>query len=104
WSPDKGWIMNVQIKGYDEALITYVLAAASPTHTINPSVYHNGWASNGGIVNGNSYYGFPLPVGPAYGGPLFFAHYSFLGFNPNNLEDDYANYWDQNVNHSQINR
>jgi hypothetical protein len=104
WSPDKGWIMNVQIKGYDEALITYVLAAASPTHTIDADVYHNGWASNGTIVNGNSYYGFPLPVGPAYGGPLFFAHYSFLGFDPHNLQDQYANYWTQNVNHTEINR
>lgn len=104
WSPDLGWIMNMQIKGYDEALITYLLAAASPTHTIDASVYHNGWASNGGIVNGNSYYGFTLPVGYAYGGPLFFAHYSFLGFNPHNLKDDYADYWEQNVNHSQINR
>lgn len=104
WSPDKEWIMNVQIKGYNEALITYILAAASPTHTIDADVYHNGWASNGAIVNGNSYYGFPLPVGPAYGGPLFFAHYSFLGFDPHNLQDQYANYWVQNVNHTEINR
>ncbi|MBK9730055.1 MAG: Ig-like domain-containing protein [Chitinophagaceae bacterium] len=104
WSPDKGWIMNMQIKGYDEALITYLLAAGSPTHTIDAAVYHNGWASNGGIINGNSYYGFPLPLGGAFGGPLFFAHYSFLGFNPHNLQDDYANYWEQNVNHTQINR
>lgn len=104
WSPDKGWIMNMQINGYDEALITYLLAAGSPSHTIDPTVYHNGWAANGGIVNGNSYYDFPLPVGFAYGGPLFFAHYSFLGFNPHNLKDDYANYWEQNVNHTKINR
>ncbi len=104
WSPDKGWIMNVQIRGYNEALITYVLAAASPTHTIDAEVYHKGWASNGGIINGNSYYGFPLPLGPSYGGPLFFAHYSFLGFDPHNLQDQYASYWTQNVNHTQINR
>lgn len=104
WSPDKGWIMNMPIHGYDEALITYLLAAGSPTHTITPSVYHTGWAGNGSIINGNSYYGYSLPVGFAYGGPLFFAHYSFLGFNPHNLKDDYADYWEQNVNHSQINR
>lgn len=104
WSPDKGWAMNMQVKGYNEALITYLMAAASPTHTIAETVYHNGWASNGGIINGNSYYGIQLPVGFAYGGPLFFAHYSFLGFDPRNLKDDYADYWEQNVNHTSINR
>lgn len=104
WSPDKGWIMNMQIKGYNEALIVYVLAASSPTHPISKAVYDNGWASNGGIVNGNSYYGISLPVGQSYGGPLFFAHYSFLGLDPTNLSDNYANYWTQNVHHTQINR
>ena len=44
-----------------------------------------------------------LPLGPDYGGPLFFAHYSFLGLDPRNLSDTYANYWTQNVNHSDIN-
>lgn len=104
WSPDKGWIMNFPIHGYDEALITYVLAASSPTHTISSSVYTKGWALDGGIVNGNSFYGYTLPVGYNYGGPLFFAHYSFLGLDPRNLSDTYANYWTQNVNHSLINR
>ncbi|MCY7408961.1 MAG: Ig-like domain-containing protein [Chitinophagales bacterium] len=103
WSPDKGWVMNVQVRGYNEALITYFLAAASSTHTIDATVYHNGWAKNGGIINGKSFYGYTLPVGEDYGGPLFFAHYSFLGLNSNNLQDDYANYWTQNVNHSLIN-
>lgn len=104
WSPNGGFIMDMQIRGYNESLITYFLAAASPTYPINPQVYHNGWANNGNIINGNSYYGIPLPVGYAYGGPLFFAHYSFMGLNPNNLQDNYANYWTQNVNHSLINR
>src|SRR5690606_7999587 len=79
WSPDKGWAMNHPIKGYNEALITYFLAAASPTHAIDPVVYHEGWASNGAIKNGKSFYDIPLPLGFDYGGPLFFAHYSFLG-------------------------
>lgn len=104
WSPDKGWAMNMPIKGYNEALITYLLAAASPDHAIDANVYHAGWANNGSIVNGNSYYDFILPLGSAYGGPLFFAHYSFLGFDPRNLEDDYADYWMQQVNHTSINR
>ncbi|MHC1707838.1 MAG: glucoamylase family protein [Bacteroidales bacterium] len=103
WSPDQGWVMNMQIKGYNETLITYILAASSTTHTINAGVYNQGFASNGGIINGNSYFGYQLPVGGAYGGPLFFTHYSFLGLDPHNLVDDYANYWTQNVNHSLIN-
>jgi hypothetical protein len=103
WSPDKEWIMNHQIKGYNECLITYVLAASSPTHTINVPVYTQGWASNGGIVNGRSFYNITLPLGFDYGGPLFFTHYSFLGLDPRTLQDQYANYWTQNVNHSLIN-
>ncbi len=104
WSPDKEWIMNHQIQGYNECLITYVLAASSPTHSIDASVYHEGWAQGGAIVNGGSYEGITLPLGPDYGGPLFFAHYSFLGLDPRNLSDTYANYWTQNVNHTLINR
>jgi hypothetical protein len=103
WSPDKAWIMNHPIKGYNEALITYVLAASSQTHSIPASVYHEGWASSGGIQNGKTFYNITLPVGFDYGGPLFFAHYSFLGLDPRNLSDTYANYWTQNVNHSKIN-
>lgn len=104
WSPDKGWIMNFPIHGYDEALIVYVLAASSPTHPIDADVYTQGWAMNGDIQNGSKYYDITLPVGEAYGGPLFFAHYSFLGLDPRNLQDSYANYWTQNVNHSKINQ
>jgi hypothetical protein len=102
WSPDKQWAMNHQIRGWNEALITYVLAASSNTHSIDAQVYHEGWARNGAMKNGNSYYGIKLPLGPSLGGPLFFAHYSFLGINPNNLSDQYANYWEQNTAHSLI--
>lgn len=104
WSPNYGWDMNMQIRGYNEALITYFMAATSSTHPVPASVYHKGWANEGGIINGQSYYGIELPLGYAYGGPLFFAHYSFLGLNPQNLSDQYGNYWTQNVNHSLINR
>lgn len=103
WSPDKEWIMNHQIRGYNEALITYVMAAASPTHGISETVYHQGWANNGSIKNGRTFYDINLPLGFDYGGPLFFAHYSFLGIDPRNLTDTYGNYWTQNVNHSLIN-
>jgi hypothetical protein len=104
WSPNVGWAMNMQIKGYNETLITYIMAASSTTFGVDAAVYHQGYASNGAIVNGNSYYGYMLPLGYAYGGPLFFTHYSFLGLDPRNLSDTYANYWEQNVNHSLINR
>ena len=91
------------IRGWNECLVTYVLAASSPTYPILPIVYNNGWAQNGAMANNNTYYGLPLPLGPAYGGPLFFAHYSFLGIDPNNLSDAYANYFTQNKNHTLIN-
>ena len=101
WSPDFGY--NLKIQGYNETLITYVIAASSPTHSITADVYTNGYANNGGIKNGKSYYGYVLPLGQDYGGPLFFTQYSFLGLDPRNLEDQYADYWEQNVNQSLIN-
>jgi hypothetical protein len=104
WSPNYGWAMNMRIEGYNETLICYVLAAASPTHSIPASAYHSGYARNGAIANGNSYYGIPLPLGWAYGGPLFFTHYSHLGLDPRGLSDAYADYWEQGRNMSLINR
>jgi hypothetical protein len=104
WSPEYEWDMNHAIRGHNETLITYVLAASSPTFPVDSMVYHGGYARNGEIVNGSEYYGIKLPLGEALGGPLFFSHYSFLGLDPRNLEDMYANYWEQNVNHSLINR
>ena len=103
WSPDKGWVMNLPIRGWNECLITYVLAAASPMHGIPESVYANGWARNGDIRNGAMYEGIELPLGAEYGGPLFLSQYSFLGIDPRGLSDQYANYWTQNVNHTLIN-
>lgn len=95
--------MNVQIQGWNECLITYVLAASSTTHAIPAVVYTNGWATNGAIVNGANYFEYPLPLGSPQGGPLFFSHYSFLGINPNGLSDAYANYTTQTTNHTLIN-
>lgn len=105
WSPDYNWEMNFPIKGWNECLITYVLAASSTTYAIPSIVYTNGWTANGtnGFYNGALYYGLQLPLGPAYGGPLFFSHYSFLGINPNGLTDAYANYQVQTKNHTLIN-
>lgn len=103
WSPNLGWIMNMQIRGYSEALITYIVASTSTTHSISNAVYTQGYARNGGIRNGSTYYGYVLPLGESYGGPLFFTHYSFLGLDPRTLQDQYASYWEQNVNQSLIN-
>jgi len=104
WSENHGWQMNMPIRGYNEALIVYLLAASSKNHAIEPDVYHQGWARDGNIINGQSFYGITLPLGFDYGGPLFFAHYSFLGLDPRNLSDRYASYWQQNRNHTLINR
>ncbi|MGE5499265.1 MAG: glucoamylase family protein, partial [Syntrophothermus sp.] len=102
WSPNYNWEMNMPIKGWNEAMIVYLLAVASPTHGVPASLYHKGWAGGSNYKNGKSYFGIPLPLGPDYGGPLFFAHYSFLGFDPRNKKDAYANYFVQNRNHSLI--
>ncbi len=105
WSPNYNWKMNMPILGWNEGLISYILAASSNTYPIAADVYHQGWARNGAspMKNGKSFYNITLPLGEDYGGPLFFAHYSFLGLDPRNLADKYANYWEQNRAHSLIN-
>lgn len=103
WSPNYNWDMNLPVKGWNECLVTYVMAAASPTYSIPKTVYDSGWAQNGAMKNGNTYYGVQLPLGPANGGPLFFSHYSFMGINPKGLSDAYANYETQTKAHTLIN-
>jgi hypothetical protein len=109
WSPNHGWAINHHIRGYDEAMIVYILAAASPTHPVPPEVYHEGWARDGEIrMEGHEQYGYNLPLrhnaAAQYGGPLFWAHYSFLCLDPRGLVDQYGDYWQNNVNHTRINR
>lgn len=104
WSPNNGWSMNHQIRGWNECLITYVLAASSPRFAIEPNVYHQGWTASTHFKNEKEYYGIKLPLGFDYGGPLFFTHYSFVGLDPRGLKDNYADYWQQNLNHTLINR
>ncbi|NCB67653.1 MAG: hypothetical protein EOM47_02245 [Bacteroidia bacterium] len=98
--------LTMHIKGWNEGLISYILALGAPEPmNISADVYNNGWLSGGGILNRTGkFYGYDLPLGENYGGPMFFAHYSFLGLNPNLMEDNYANYWLQNVGHTMINR
>jgi hypothetical protein len=99
--------MNFPVQGYNECLILYVLAASSPTHPLKPEAYHSGWAREGAINGTTEQYGYRLSLkhngAEEYGGPLFWSHYSFLGLDPRNLKDRYADYWNENVNHSLIN-
>ncbi|MDN3491126.1 glucoamylase family protein [Winogradskyella bathintestinalis] len=107
WSPEYGWEMNFPVGGYNECLIMYVLAAASPTHPISKTVYEEGWAKNGDIVSNKNQYDLDLVLN-YYGnhkpevGPLFWSHYSYLGLNPKGLKDQYADYWKLVQNHAKI--
>jgi hypothetical protein len=107
WSPEYQWEMNFPLEGYNECLITYILAVSSPTHPIPASAYHNGWARGGDIKSDAVAYGYPLILkhngAEEYGGPLFWAHYSYIGLNPKGLSDRYADYWDVNYNQTMIN-
>jgi len=105
WSPTNQFALNLELKGYNETLIAFILGAASPEHSIPNSVYTEGWASNGSIATAETQYNIPIILDHAGSGtgPLFWAHYSYLGLNPTNLSDQYANYWTLNKNHTEIN-
>ncbi|MEQ8240036.1 MAG: glucoamylase family protein, partial [Cyclobacteriaceae bacterium] len=107
WSPQNGWEMNFAVRGYNECLIMYVLAASSLTHPISPEVYHKGWARDGAISSDDQYLGYETVLDhfdedANVVGPLFWAHYSYLGLDPRRLKDQYADYWKLNVNHALI--
>ena len=102
WSKNYGWKMNHRITGFDECMITYVLAASSPTHPIDRKVYESCYKNSSYYYNGKEYYGIPLALGMDYGGPLFFTHYSWLGLNPNGLTDGEVNYFERNRAHALI--
>lgn len=105
WSPNNGWAMNFPVRGFNECLIMYILALSDEDqYPVSPDVYHNGWVQSSFFKNGKEFYGIKLPLGFDYGGPLFFSHYSFLGLDPRGLKDRYADYWEQNRNHTLINR
>ncbi len=105
WSPNNGWAMNFPVRGFNECLIMYILAASCPNerYQVPAAVYHRGWAQSNFFKNGKKFYDYELPLGFDYGGPLFFSHYSFLGLDPHGLKDRYADYWQQNQNHTLIN-
>ncbi|HWC62133.1 MAG TPA: glucoamylase family protein [Rhizomicrobium sp.] len=97
WSPNNGFALRHHIRGWNETLITYVLAAGAPRHAIDPRTYEKGFCSGPDYRNGKAYYGVRLPLGPELSGPLFFAHYSFCGLDPRGLKDAHADYWEQNL-------
>jgi hypothetical protein len=115
WSPDYGFYLNHPLVGWNETMIIYLLAIASPTHSVPATMYHTGWAGQSDravqyrrwwsrttqgdhFTNGNSYYGIKLDVGEGNGSDLFFTHYSFLGFDPRDKKDAYTNYFKNNRN------
>ncbi|WP_099367489.1 glucoamylase family protein [Sphingobacterium sp. 1.A.4] len=107
WSKTHEFGMNHAVQGYDECLITYILAASSPTHPIDTAVYNQGWARNGAIKSDLKKFDIPISIKhnakPGEVGPLFWAHYSFMGLNPSDLQDAYVNYGDVVKNHTKIN-
>jgi exo beta-1,2-glucooligosaccharide sophorohydrolase (non-reducing end) len=122
WSPEWAWHINHRLTGFNETMIVYLLAIASPTHSVPAELYYTGWAGQaeaavnyrrGGAasaaaagdhyVNGQSYYGIKLDVGVGSGGPLFFAHYSYMGFNPRGLRDRFTDYFANERNMARIN-
>jgi hypothetical protein len=121
WTPEWSWFINHRLTGFNETMIVYLLAIASPTHGVAPELYYTGWAGQSEAAklyrkgwsgssegehyaNGTKYYGIKLDVGVGSGGPLFFAHYSYMGFDPHSLTDLYSNYFENNRNLALINR
>lgn len=102
WSPNIGFSKNMKVSGWNECLVTYIMAASSPTFPVSRQVYDQGWARNGQMVRKRSFYNFEISLSPDWGGPLFWIHYSHLGINPNGLKDQYADYWKEHVNTAKI--
>ncbi len=120
WSPDWSWYINHQITGFNECMIVYLLAIASPTHGVPAQFYYSGWANQKEpgakyrkrwsgttdgerYTNGHTYYGIKLDVGVGSGGPLFFTHYSYMGFDPRDIHDRFTDYFQNNRNMARIN-
>jgi exo beta-1,2-glucooligosaccharide sophorohydrolase (non-reducing end) len=121
WSPDHQWHISHPLVGWNETMIVYLLAIASPTHAIPASLYHTGWAGQSDLAvdyrqgwgrttdgdhytNGHTYYGQKLDVGVGTGGDLFFTQFSFLGFDPRGIKDRYTNYFHSNRQLALVNR
>ena len=111
WSPQWSWHINHRLTGFNEVMIVYLLAIASPTHAVPVDLYYTGWADGAGdaskdndFLNGKTFYGIELGVGTKEGNPLFFAHYSYMGFDPRGIRDRFTDYFENNRNLALINR
>lgn len=104
WSEERGFPDNLKILGYNECLIAYLLAIASPTHPISRAAY-NYWTSGKGYQPKNLY-GYTLEASLNGGGPLFLSHYSFIGLDPRRMADAFvkSGYFVRNVKHVLSNR
>lgn len=102
WTPRPDWSCGLPITGYHEGLLAFVLGMASPTHPIPRAAYQVGWKTSATYLNGKTYEGIRLPLGPDWGGPLFFSHYSFLGLDPRGLVADRVDFFAQNRAHALI--
>lgn len=104
WSPQYSWHIHNRLTGWNEVMITYLLAIASPTHGVPGSLYYTGWAGMPKYyLNGRTEFGIKLDVGPGAGGPLFFTEYSFMGFDPH-VRDRFTDYFENNRHIAEINR
>jgi hypothetical protein len=109
WSPQYHWVINHPLVGFNETMIVYLLAIAAPKHGVPASLYYSGWANQSkdagdAYVNGHTYYGIKLDVGLGTGGPLFFTHYSYMGFDPRGWRDRFTDYFENNRHIALINR
>jgi exo beta-1,2-glucooligosaccharide sophorohydrolase (non-reducing end) len=108
WSPEYAFHIANRLTGWNEVMITYLDAIASPTHGIPASDYYSGWVGEGignQYANGKSYFGIKLDVGGnTTGGPLFFTDYSFMGFDPRGIHDRFTDYFDNNRAQTLINQ
>jgi hypothetical protein len=82
WKPESGFLAYDWI-GYDEAMILYLLALASPTHPVEPAAWQR-WTSKyderWGTAYGQEHLQFP---------PLFGHQYSHLWVDFRGLADEY---------------
>ena len=51
------------MRGWNECLIAYVLAAAAPRYSIDPAAYHGGFGQSRTFINRRSFYDLELPLG-----------------------------------------
>lgn len=87
--PIEGRAHPMRITGSNEGHLAYLLAAASPTHPVPAAVYHEGWVGSHVVID-RTFHGVPLEVGRPHGFPLFWTHYSYLGFDPRGITDHHV--------------